>query len=428
MADRKEVHVLEGIKDYDRVRRFLRNIHLYGFFSREDFKRAGIASTGDYNAMSALIRMVMPEVEEDAIWRERKKYPRVLREYARSGDSRLADSYLLYALDEEQELPAMLRLLACLGTEEMDLWQVAGELAKLDDGEEIRYPTARRRMMELTEYGVLEQQKRKYRLREDRLALLGDRELYQLRNYVCFAAGVTYPRVAAGFLLRSVDRELLRRGVTEKPESAVLLRHSVNNSIFDEEIVYTLLEAIRDRRAVTLTVERSGHRETREVSCLPLGLRVDVRLGRWYLLCAERRPVLRRVRNIRKVKLQEPVEEAVWQEARTAGQEYYVHAGVSTAMPAGEPVTVEAVLRFGENRGMRRQFIREMRLGTLEIRDDGEYYRALVNDPVEVLPLLRSYAPWLRVLPGNHDLDSRLQEGLRRMRDALKEEQNESVE
>jgi len=78
---------------------------------------------------------------------------------------------------------------------------------------------------------------------------------------------------------------------------------------------------------------------------------------------------------------------------------------------------------------MRRQFMREMRLGTVVTKEDGEYYQALVNDPGEVLPLLRSYAPWLRVQRGEHDLDTRLRDGLLRMQAALrKEETHETAE
>ena len=38
-----------GVREYNRIRRFLSCIYLYGFFSREDFARAGIGSVKDYD-------------------------------------------------------------------------------------------------------------------------------------------------------------------------------------------------------------------------------------------------------------------------------------------------------------------------------------------------------------------------------------------
>lgn len=50
-----------GVREYDRIRRFLSRIYLYGFFSREDFARAGIGSAKDYDYGMKLIRAIFPE-------------------------------------------------------------------------------------------------------------------------------------------------------------------------------------------------------------------------------------------------------------------------------------------------------------------------------------------------------------------------------
>ena len=66
--------------------------------------------------------------------------------------------------------------------------------------------------------------------------------------------------------------------------------------------------------------------------------------------------------------------------------------------------------------GLLAQFRRELRVGEVTDGPEGLLYQARVNDPLELLPLLRSYAPWLRVLPGDHDLDARLRQDLLTMR------------
>ena len=416
---------VKGIRDYNRIRRFLRNIHLYGFFSREDFAQAGIGSVKDYDFGAALIRSIFPETEEDARWQQGRKYLRIRREYARSGENRLADSYRLHPIDEKEELPELLSILHMLGREGPTMKRLQVKMQKRD-GEADRSATVRRRVKELDEYGCVVKRKDRYYLREEGLNRLSTGEVEDLLTYVRFSGGITQPRTAAFFLTRTLERELYRRGVTVERESPVLLRHGVNNGIFDEELVYSLIRAIRDGQEVKLTVRKG--RDEAECTCLPVSLRVDCRLGRWYLLGLEERPVIRRMSNILRVKPLGKVSEEEGARAKERVEEAFAHTGCSGALPMDHPVLVEAKLYFDRFPGMGRQFQRELRLGEVVEKEDGTYYRAYVNDPLEVLPLLRSYSPWLRVRPGEHDLVARLEDGLARMEAALEEVPNESAE
>ena len=65
-----------GVRDYNRIRRFLSHIYLYGFFSREDFARSGIGSAKDYDYGMKLIRAIFPDSDQAALWRDGRKYPR----------------------------------------------------------------------------------------------------------------------------------------------------------------------------------------------------------------------------------------------------------------------------------------------------------------------------------------------------------------
>ena len=68
-----------GVRDYNRIRRFLSHIYLYGFFSREDFARSGIGSAKDYDYGMKLIRAIFPDSDQAALWRDGRKYPRFVR-------------------------------------------------------------------------------------------------------------------------------------------------------------------------------------------------------------------------------------------------------------------------------------------------------------------------------------------------------------
>lgn len=404
---------IEGVRDYGRIRRFLAHIYLYGFFSREDFARCGIGSVQDYDYGTRLLRAVFPDSEAAAVRQGGKKYLRTRRQYAPGGETSMAGSYLLRAMDAEEELPALLVILSALARESKtaETLCAAVELWMWDDGQS-RYAKTRRMALALAEYGYVEKRGRTFSLKKSVAAALTDGQLETLYEYVRFAAGMCCPRVAGSFLARALERELLRRGLRPPAQPAVLLRHSAAFGVFDEDLVYQILSAMEERRPVELTLERGGSLKT-----VPAGLRADTRLGRWYLLAAgEEGPLLLRVGHIRAVKPGAPLPEARWRERTDPVLAAFAASGCSSARARTGPVAVEAELRFHRAPGMGAQFARELRLG--DIRSG--VYRAEVNDPNELLPLLRSYAPWIRVRPGSHGLDARLRSDLEQMREALR--------
>lgn len=412
----------DGIKLYNRVRYLLENIYLYGFFSREDYARMGFGTAKSYDYGSKLVRSIFPETEEDAVWKSGKKYLRFQRSYTRSGENRMTDSYLLYPMDEKRELPELFSILSrlSLGACALDELTCMVEQHIPLDEDTSKYSTVRRRAEDLVENGYAEKIGKQYRLIESPWCDLSDNELELLCDYVRFAAGVSYPRVVGSFLLRTLNRERLRRGMETLGDSPFLLRHSVNRNVFDEEILYQLMAAIRERRAVQVILKERDCLQ--KLLLLPVILRADVRLGRWYLLAwdfQERKPLLRRLSAIQEITSKEIISSDHWESIRTTVTEVYQTAGCSGCIPQSGPVLVEAKLLFDSFPGMRYQFQRELRLGEIVSEQGVEYYRALVNDPLELLPLLRSFSPWIRILPGSHDLDCRLRTDLTAMKKRL---------
>lgn len=405
-----------GVREYQRIRRFLGHIYLYGFFSREGFARAGIGSVKDYDYGAKLIRSIFPDSEDAALWKDGKKYLRIQREYACSGENRMTNSYLLHTMDEKEELPDLLLILATLakGPKTLDSLCSEVELHSME-GNTSKYSTVRRRCLELAQYGYVVKCKNTFSLSDDGFSQLEDAELVELYDCVRFASGVTYPRTTGSFLRRTVEREMLRRGLCPAAEAPFLLRHSVNFNVFDEELVYQLLDMIKEHRTVILKFP------DRSITVLPVVLRIDTRLGRWYLLAMGEAPVIYRVSLIQSIKVGTVTAETDWQAAKAAVLHAFAHAGCSGDVPAEGPVLVEAELRFQNAPGMRVQFARELRIGSIIVRDGKEYYQAEINDPLELMPLLRSFSPWLRILPGRHDLDVRLREDLRQMRVSLEQ-------
>ncbi len=87
----------------------------------------------------------------------------------------------------------------------------------------------------------------------------------------------------------------------------------------------------------------------------------------------------------------------------------------------GEPVRLEFKLNFGERRDVRSLFLRRKSLGSVYTRDGSEYYAVEVNDPIELVPFLREFSPWLSVTNDGGGLRDYLLNSLTEMKRNLAE-------
>lgn len=414
MAKRDEQHLEgEGVKKYDRMRQYLGLIYLYGCFDAKTLAKINNRSVKDYYAVMDMMR--------DVFWQEEDRQdsqsntPRIARKYAASAQNRMTDSYMMFSMDRVSLLLLYLRLLQELRQGEMDVPRLQAQLDALPVFMGETGQNARNHLLEMKRYGYLTVSDAKYKLSTDKLWTLSNEMLLELHTYVCFATGVTYPRVPGSFLRRTLERELRSRRLPIPENSAFLLRNNSNRNVFDEEVVFRLLHMIQNRQALLI--------DSREY--LPVKLRVDCRLGRWYLLAAgecqeEMQPVMWAVSKLELPVASHNTNDPRWEEAAQAVETAYPEKeSLVSGKRTEKAVLVEAMLHFGEEKGRQEQFCRELRIGSIESTEDGLVYRAYIRDSLELLPLLRAYSPWLELLPGEHDLCERMAETLQQMQDGL---------
>ena len=405
---------LEGVREYNRIRRYLECIYLYGFFSREDFARAGIGSVKDYDYGTKLIRSIFPGTEQTAVWQDGHKYLRFQREYAESGELRISDSYLLAAMDVKDVLPTLIGLLASIGDQARTIDEICVNTAiRTQVQNNLNYHTVRRWLTELVEYGYVEKQGRKYKLADSPFGDLPLNSLLDLYEYTCLIAGVSYPRVAGSFLKRTIERELCRRGENMPGKTAFLLRHSVMRCVFDEEMIYQIMDCMEQQCDIEINL--GDHK----MQAQPAAIRADTRLGRWYLLAVtEEGPWMVRISAITALKKKARKAGAdldKWKDAIQNCRAAFAHTGCSGALPQTGPEIVRVRLDFEDSPGMRNQFERELRIGTIIQDEGGQYYQAEINDPIELTPFLRAYSPWITILPGKNGLAERIRSDLEAM-------------
>ena len=411
---------IQGSTKYDSIRRYLEQIYLYGFLSREDWISVGTVK--DYDKMLTLLRELYPELDESAIWQDRRKYLRFQRTYADSLENRLVNTFLLHTLDHKK-LCRLLTMLSFTAAAPRTLQDVAAHMQICYGGDEKAwYNSARRYLQELQDFGYVKPRREKYfnryervfTVQRDALDSLEPQEMEALCAYVGFAASVSYPRVVGSYLKRTLERRV-GWGSTDTP---ILLRQHHKRSVFDEDALYQLLTAIHEQKYITAqdTPEQPMER------LLPVRVRCDTRLGRWYLLAFRERPCMLRISALKKISLREKAAPAEWETAERKVSKVFRQSLFSSDTTRPEPCVVEAELHFEDAPGMYEQFLRELRIGKVIERDEKRFYHAEINDPLSLVPFLRSFSPWLRICPDEYGIAQQIRENLLRIHTALEAE------
>lgn len=399
-----------GIQEYDRIRDYISSIYLYGVNSRDDFVELGTNGPDEYDACVKLLKSVLPFIQDDALWLDGRKLLCVNRRYESGNERLLANTYMLHSMSDD-ELVSALAIFSSLDKRHLSKSELMRELELR--GLEVSESTILRRIKDLVRYGYLDCHGKSYALRENPLAGLDDCQLLEIWNCVCFFSEITYPRIAGSFLKRSILREADSRGVTLPGEFPFLLRHNDYRNVFDEDIAYKMGKLIEQKKLASVRIQG------RDRLIYPVSLKVDTFLGRWYLRYWDEGPAMIRLSDITRVKPGNAVSDEEWNRISQRVSSHFKYSGCSSGVFKERPYQVRVQLCFDNQVGLYRQFRREIRIGRILEENGTEYYVAELHDPGEIVPLLRQYAPWLKILPGEHGLDVRVRADLERMRDQM---------
>ena len=367
-----------GIKRYQLIRDYLPWIYIYGYFSREDFARLLPKKEASFSVCIQYIKDIYPELNKGK-YRGKKKILALNQSAQPSDEDRLANTFFLSSLSN-QELKDILQLLSNYNLLDSDA-------------------TLSRRRSELEKVGYLERKRSvAYSVHKSVLDKLppgeqGLLDLTDLYRYVRFCGNITYPRIPARYLLHSIEREFLWSGHQPPNTAYFCFLNSPNHNAMDEDLVYKLLELIRNRQKATVTIRH--FRKERTICATPICLRVDRRLGRWYLLSMEDRPKIRRISMLIDVSEAGSCSPEEWEQAKDRVTEAFSLSRFSGSLPKDGPSELKMELLFDDS-ALERQFRRELRGGEIRTEGGRSFYYDRINDPVELVPLLRSYSPWLK--------------------------------
>ena len=377
----------ESVKNFERVRDYMREFYVYGFKSREDYTQKSARSYDDER------RRLESWLGDHMSFKQTSSGKNVFI----SIDSRTSQHNPLYRAwkaksftDGDITLHFMLMDILPSGspTDSIGI-SIKDIMAKVDDyltetGSDKTFDesTIRKKLKEYVEEGLVIAQKAGKNMLYSRTA---DHELPN-RDLLDFFSETAPCGVIGSFLL---DKG-------EQTKSLFTFKHHYITSALDSEILCELFLAMSEKRMVTLTAVGRKKDKIKEHHAVPLKILESVQNGRQYLMAfvpSMNRIVSYRTDYIIDVKPEEVCPDFDNLREKLAGMRQHIW-GVSTEGHSGERMEhVDFTVHYGDDE----QFIhtrleREKRCGTVE-RIDGNTSRfsADVYDCGELVPWIRTF-------------------------------------
>ena len=377
----------ESVKNFERVRDYMREFYVYGFKSRDDYTQKSARSYDDER------RRLESWLGDYMSFKQTSSGKNVFI----SIDSRTSQHNPLYRAwkaksftDGDITLHFMLMdILPSKSPTDLNGISIKDIMAKVDDyltetGSDKTFDesTIRKKLKEYVEEGLVNAQKSGKNMLYSRTA---DHELPN-RDLLDFFSETAPCGVIGSFLL---DKG-------EQTKSLFTFKHHYITSALDSEILCELFLAMSEKRMVTLTAVGRKKDKIKEHHAVPLKILESVQNGRQYLMAfvpSMNRIVSYRTDYIIDVKPEEVCPDFDNLREKLAGMRQHIW-GVSTEGHSGERMEhVDFTVHYGDDE----QFIhtrleREKRCGTVD-RIDGNTSRfsADVYDCGELVPWIRTF-------------------------------------
>ncbi len=373
----------ELIKNFEKIRAYMRDFYVYGFKSRGEYDRRSARSYDD----------------------ERRRIESWLGDYMKfiqtpegknvflSVDSRLSTSNPLYkALKTKSFTDGDITLHFILfdilyspnikKTIAEILYEIDKYLSAFDAPMTFDESNVRKKLKEYTELGIIETEKQGRKVLYSRTH---DTDISELSDILSFFSEAA-PCGAIGSFL--IDKQ-------EQPSSLFSFKHNYITQAIDSDVIACLFDAISDRCYITADNLSKGAKEPYTLTLVPLKIYISTQNGRQHLLAY--REDIRRINSYRVdylscIRKGEPCEH--FQKYRAELDEAEKHMWGVNCRPSSRKLEhVEFEIKVGEDEGfIVKRLERERRCGKIEQVDKDIYrFSADVFDTTELIPWIRTF-------------------------------------
>lgn len=285
----------------------------------------------------------------------------------------------------------------------------------IPDGVEQR--TVERKLNELLKNGYIKSMrkgnKKLYTSKYDILNDFSEEELYLLADMTEFHCNITAPSLCGYYLLQMIKRKLYEKFDTEY-ESVFLVKHLHLGQIFFDEIIWSLVGYIHNKKIINITLNNRNI----SYSIYPYKIITDEKSGRRYLFGINmyenaKKPAVFRIDKINQINLSDTECEMCEQEAEEIFIDALSHSFTGVCLKLSELKKV--ILSFEEN--MKSIVLRNFKDAVIYEKDDRRFEAEIyVNDVTELKPWLRRFTGKIRVEAGDDDIAVQMSEELKEWR------------
>lgn len=418
------------IKHYNIIRSILRDVFLYGCFSREGLEDKRKVSS---RKISYETRRIQQYVEEEFIKVDRDGRYKLLSltyDAIRNTENFLVKTYMTKSFTRTDLLLYFYILMVLnhakgpLCFRDIEEKLIGEGLISYDD---ISSKTIERKLQEMSlSQGILQcsviKRTKYYSVAEDILKELDDNEVLELLKAVALYKNIIFP-VTAGYYSEQalMDYVKYERKIDLDIKDYFQYKNLHFHPVIEEEILWRLLKAIHHRKLVTLNYELpsgSGGGKTMITAVKPYKIRYDIQCGRFYLVSydSSNRCIVSRLDRIEKIDILK--ESYSIDNLPVLYKRDMKYSWSSVALGEGkfsELVKLEVIIDEKKESYVIEKIKSEVLNSTAIKVAEGVYYITLiVNDAMEIIPWLRSYSGYIRVIEGSW-LNKRLNEDWKEM-------------
>lgn len=371
----------ERIKNFNRIRDYMREFYVYGFKSREEYTKKSARSYDDEK------RRMESLLGDSMRFRQTPEGKNVFI----SIDSRVSRHNPLYnALKAKSftdgDITLHFILMDLLSPDRgLTLSQIFDSvLGYLPDADRLfDESTLRKKLKEYIDEGIVKSEKQGKSLLYFRNEMT---DLSPCKNALDFFSEVAPCGVVGSFLLDKFDVQ----------DGIFAFKHHYITSSLDSEVVCTLFEAMNEKRMITIETENRKKDRITENHVVPLRIMASVQNGRQYLMAFV--PRFKRITSFRTDCIRSVKADGVcssFDELRRKLDEMENHLwGVSTQAASGKRLEhIDFTIRYGDDeKHIHSRLMREKRCGKVEQLDEHtDRFSADVYDAVELIPWVRTF-------------------------------------
>lgn len=296
---------IKTIKLYERCRNFIRNITIYGYRSRQDYKEIGIKER-TYDDFKRIILDCIDQGFIEESFNGKENRIRFNADMYKSSYNHLANTYFIKSLPNNAFYYILILQILSEG-DSLLINEIEDAIYDKNYDKQLDISTSAlyRAICELTDSGLLKANKVKnkiyYQLADNILDQLTTKELQELYNAVSFFTNVSLLSVPGYYLANTISQYMeSKKAACLEKDSFWQYRFCNYSKIVDDEVIYIILQAIENKKSLNISYGNT----IKSTMLVPEALSTDYPYGRTYMLTAEHE--VKKVEKITKIQVISP--------------------------------------------------------------------------------------------------------------------------